>query len=482
MANIALCYFDVKTGYYPSFHHGLASIIGMLTSHGHGVTLFHITSESEMEQARDAIHCDRPSLVGLSFTTNQKKYAASFLSRLEYDGPVIAGGVHVTIVRSEIFTELPRIDGICIGEGETQFAELARRIDSGSDYTDIQSFIFKRDGQVIENGIAPLVELDTLPIPDYSMFKYEKIIRDNGDCFPMMLGRGCPFTCNYCVNQLYQQIYPNKKRYVRQPSIDRAIAIIRSNLALYPGVKRIMFNDDIFTLDKEWLRRFCKAYKAEIGLEFLCCARVETINDETAAHLKAGGCFSIDFGVESGNEWLRRHVLNRKHSNETIRKAFRAAQKHRINCFSFTMVGLPFETREMAKDSILLNMALKPNFGKCFFFYPFPGTELYSLCKKYNLYPDDPDRVSGFLESPIIKEVFMTHKEIKKYSNIMNAFFYAQLVLQKLRLTAVLHAVLLKIVFLLRKPVIFLADPYNKNRYMVLMRKLLRKFAMRHLR
>jgi len=37
------------------------------------------------------------------------------------------------------------------------------------------------------------------------------------------------------------------------------------------------------------------------------------------------------------------------------------------------MIGLPFETNTMAKDTLLLNKQLNPDYGGCCYFYPFPG-------------------------------------------------------------------------------------------------------------
>jgi anaerobic magnesium-protoporphyrin IX monomethyl ester cyclase len=480
MTNITFIYFDLHTGYYPSLHHGLAYIVGALKKEGHNVSLCHLREEDDLDKAVRFIKNEKPDIVGLSFTTNQKKYVRRFLQinnisvRL-----IVAGGVHCTLVGDEIFDDFPAVDGICVGEGELPLKELCRRLGNGDDFLSTPSFLFKTKNGIVKNPVSPLQGVDSLPYPDYTLFDYEKIISDNGQCFPMMLSRGCPFNCHYCCNHAFREIYPNKSDYVRSPTVQHSINLIKSNLLLYPKTEKIIFADDTFTLNKNWLSDFCEAYDEEIGLPFLCNARVETINEHVMQSLKKGGCKSIDYGVESGSEWIRKNVLNRKHSNKKIKEVFETTRKHGIKSFSFNIVGLPFETREMAESTLNLNLELQPDFGKCFYFYPYPKSKIHQLCLDYGLLLDDLEYVSGYLEAPSVKEIFMSHKEIEKYFELMQSFFYARLLFSKLRIPLFAEKILIKIVFLLRRPILDIL--VLKNNKMGL-RKILRMFAIKYLR
>ncbi len=485
MAKVCLIYFDLNTGYYPSFHHGLAYIIGTLKNANHEVVLCHLINENDLDTTARILEKEDPDLVGLSFATNQKKYVRRFFEMAKLSSKlIIAGGVHCTLVKEKVFKEFPEIDGICIGDGEIPVKELCCKLDNNENYLSSPSFYFKTKEGIVKNPILPLQHIDNLPLPDYTSFNYDKIISENGNCFPMMLGRGCPYSCHYCCNHVLRQVYPNKNKYVRFPSVQHAINIIKNNLSIYPNTRKIAFADDTFTLDKKWLAKFCEIYKKEVDLPFICNARVETITDQVVQHLKYAGCLSIDFGVESGNEWLRKHILNRKHSNKKIREAFYITKKHGISGFSFNVVGLPFETKEMARDTLNLNLELRPNFGKCFYFYPYPGTMLHQLCLKYDLLSDKTktDSVSGYLESPSLKELFMSHKETRKEFELMNLFFYARLLFSRIRIPLLLEKSLLKTVFLLRKPISSLLDPTTTNRNITALRVKVRKLAKKYLR
>lgn len=482
MARISIIYFDLNTGYYPSVHHGLAYIIGALRNDNHKVFLHHLIGGNDLESAVGRVREDNADLVCLSFTTNQKRYVRRFLTNSDLSEKLtVAGGVHCTLVKENVFDEFPEIHGICIGEGEVPLKDLCRRLDSNEEYLSTPSFYFKTKRGIVKNAIAPLVNIDVLSLPDYRLFNYKKIISENGDCFPMMLGRGCPYSCHYCCNHAIRRVYPNKKSYVRFPSVEHAIRIIKNNLSVYPKTRRIVFADDTFTLDKGWLFDFCEVFKKEVGLPFICNGRVETISEELVRRLKIAGCVSVDFGVESGNEWLRRFVLNRKHSNKRIRKAFRLTRKHGIKRFSFNIVGLPFETVEMAEDTLRLNMELRPDFGKCFYFFPYPGTVLHGLCSKYGFLSDKTDSVSGYLESPLLKEFFISHEEVKRVSELMNLFFCVRLVFSKTKMPLFLEKMVLKVLTIFRKPVSNLFDSTGNGKNMILLNKM-KMVAKRHLR
>lgn len=486
MARVFLIYFDINTRYYPGFNHGIAYLIGTLRKRNHTVYLYHLKSEDDINQTIQSIRGKEPDLIALSFMTNQKKYVRKWFERRGdlLDKLTIAGGLHCSLVKEKVFEDFPYLNGVCIGEGEKALEELCSKMDKGEDYFTLDSFLFKlQDGKIISNPIIPLQKLETMALPDYSLFDYQRIIEDGGGTFPMLLSRGCPYNCHYCCNHALRDIYPiNGEKYVRFPSIEHAIKIIKNNLLMYPETKKIAFADDTFTLNKKWLFTFCEIYRKEINLPFLCNARVENIDEQVVNRLKIAGCISIDFGVESGNEWLRKNILNRGHSNEIIKRAFNVTSRQGLKRFSFNIVGLPFETEKMMEDTFKLNIEIRPDFGKVFYFYPFPGTKLHQLCMDYNLLIDDLESVSGYLEAPSLKGIFATHLEIKKQFELLQMLFYTRLLFSSISIPLFLEKFLLKIIFLIRKPVLTIFDPLIGNKTFIALRKIMRRFAMKYLR
>jgi len=70
----------------------------------------------------------------------------------------------------------------------------------------------------------------------------------------------------------------------------------------------------------QWLEQFSKLYKRRVNLPFSCDERVELLTDDRVKLLKEANCKQVYLGVESGDEELRKLVLERTMSNELLRK------------------------------------------------------------------------------------------------------------------------------------------------------------------
>ena len=101
----------------------------------------------------------------------------------------------------------------------------------------------------------------------------------------------------------------------------------RNGIKFYRKVNGINFADDLLILNKGLFGEFAQEYKRTIGLPYTCNGRVEHFSDEIIASLKESGCTAVGIGVESGSEWLRKHILNRHHSNQQIASFFASVKQ-----------------------------------------------------------------------------------------------------------------------------------------------------------
>jgi anaerobic magnesium-protoporphyrin IX monomethyl ester cyclase len=466
-------YFDIDTGYYPGLHHGLAYLMGSVKK-DNDIQFFHVFKEDHLLEIKEIIENNNWDFIGVSFTTNQRKFLWKLFEIANCNQSLlIGGGVHPTLDKENTFKEFPQLDAICIGEGEMALLELCERIDNNKNVTEASSFMFKTkdsNGKTIikVNPTLELQHIDDLAPADYTVFDYKRIISDSGNVFPMMLGRGCPYKCTYCASAVLSKNYPNPQNWVRFPSIDRSIRIIKNNLELYPDTRSVIFADDTFTVRKDWISEFCEKYKKEINLPFECNARVETINDRVCEDLKSAGCQSVDFGVESGSEWLRNNVVNRKHKNQVIIKAFDTVKKHGIKGFSYNIVGMPFETPKMMRQTYELNRhQLKAaRYGRAFYYYPYPGTGMHDVSLKYKLLRPGIEQLTGYLEAPTVIEQHATHKEIRKWFKKINLLFAVRLICDRFRLPVFISEVLVSVTQVFWMPLAEIVEPDKSNIFM----------------
>jgi hypothetical protein len=143
-----------------------------------------------------------------------------------------------------------------------------------------------------------------------------------------------------------------------------------------------IFDDDLFTFDKNWLREFAEKYRSVTRIGFVCNAHVRMFDEEAAACLKQAGCRIVKFGVESGSERMRRTVLSRYMTNSDIEAAFTAAHKCGLHTSAFVMIGLPGEEKADVQETLRLLSKLQPGRFRWTLFFPFVGTRAFEIAQR----------------------------------------------------------------------------------------------------
>ena len=369
-----------------SFHYGTGIISAFLKQHGHETDLHYMHPTYNLEALEDKISVYKPNLIAFSATSPQFKYVEQILNEIHLDSNIftICGGAHVTCV-PECIESIPRLDSICVGEGEYPTVELADALEKGEDITGIPNLWIRLNGKMYKNQSRSFVQdLDGLPFPDREIFDYQAIIDSDFDTAFFLFSRGCPFKCTYCANHALRRVSDDK--YSRYRSVDSAIKEIKEVTQNY-RVKAVFVCNEVFGLNKKWAFEFCEKYKeSNIGIPFDVNTRIETITEELCHKLKDAGCRRLNMGIESGNPYIRNEVLKRKMSNEQIIDGYRIAKEAGLKTKSFNIVGFPHETPERFQDTIRINQIINPDTVILGIFDPYPGTMLHEECKKNNLF------------------------------------------------------------------------------------------------
>ncbi|MCL5075730.1 MAG: B12-binding domain-containing radical SAM protein [Chloroflexi bacterium] len=411
----------------------LGALSAFLKRYGHQTALLELVVQRRLNathwaDVRKAIEIFRPHLVG--FTAYETSFdwireLADYL-KTQYNLPIIVGGYHATLVPQEAIRH-NSIDIVCRGEGEYPLLELVTRMEREEDTTSTPNLWVKKDGQVYQNPIRPLIEdLDELPFPDREMLDYQRHLEMGGEGdrnVKLIASRGCPYDCTYCSNYYIKQLYPNKHKYLRMRSVDNVLQEIEG-LANRYTFDSLGFHDDNLTLFPRWLEEFCEKYPHRFRFPFYCAARPETCSAKTLRMLKNAGCNLLLLGIESGDEQLRRSVLNRRMTNQSIIKSFQTARRLGIQTWSFNMVGLPYEGRLSLLRTIWLNFQIGPDFAMTSIFYPFKGTALGDLCYANNwVNLQRRSSVGSYAWDSVLNHPHLSRLEIRlaKYLNTLTA-------------------------------------------------------------
>ncbi len=335
----------------------------------------------------------KPGLVAFSVNTVTYQWALQMagLIKNEINVPTIFGGIHVTSMPDRVINR-EEVDFLCVGEGEYPLLELVNSLETGVVDYNIKNIWFKKDGVIIKNDVRPPIDnLDTLPFLDKGIFysKY-KMFSTN---YMTMTARGCPYSCTYCCNDVWHNVYKGNK-YLRRRSVDNVIEELLIMKNKY-RIKRINFFDDVFVMDTKWLKEFSEKYKDMIGLPFGCMAHCKLINLERAKLLKEAGCYGISFGLQTANEANRKNILKRMEKNDDVRKAASICHTVGLRFLIDHIFGIPYEGDKEYIEAINFYNEIRPTGINTYQLAYFPNTRIIQTSKDAGLLTDnDIDLIS----------------------------------------------------------------------------------------
>lgn len=429
---VLLVYPDVRT-FGGSYYTGVASLAAVLRRAGHECRLLHVTWTPRRRAVQAAARAFRPGLVAVSATSPQFPYAATLAGwiREVVAAPIVCGGVHPTL-RPEEVAARPEFDLVNVGEGEGSIVDLADALEAGRDHAAIPNLWVKTAAGLVRNPPRPPVAvLDALPWPDRSIFDHQKFLDRWGGVARTMASRGCPYRCAFCSNHALRAACGQAEVRPRLRSPASVVAEVE-RLARDYRVRAVHFDDDLFTLDVDWVRELGRAWRGRVGLPFAVNARVETVDAGMAAALREAGCAQVNMGVETGSEWLRREVLRKPTTNARIQEAFRVAREAGLETCSLNMVGLPRETPAMAEETVALNEGLDPDHLQAAVFYPFPGTDLHALCEREG-WLTGATKPSFFEHGSTLRLPTITPRQIRHYHARLRTMSFRRVVARRHR-------------------------------------------------
>jgi anaerobic magnesium-protoporphyrin IX monomethyl ester cyclase len=266
-------------------------------------------------------------LVGISVRASAyHKVAVEITRTLRLHFPelkIMWGGTHAILDPERCIREA---DLVCRGEGEITLVRLLDRISLGVDCSDLPGLYVRQGHEIYRNPVGPTVQaLDELPFRDYtSPDKYFVMGRSvqQGDpmvsdpCFQMMNSRGCVFKCAYCYNSELSELYKGQGRYYRTRSVDSVLQEIKQARRVFPRMKRIRFDDEVFLYSKAWYEEFIRRYPEEIGLPFEVFIEPRLVGEELFTRLRDCGLDVVYMGIQNTHrvthELYDRHVTDQK--------------------------------------------------------------------------------------------------------------------------------------------------------------------------
>ena len=361
---------------------GIAALSAVLGVAGHRAEVAALGDTARQEMLlRDF----KPHILCLSLVTGQHPLFIKRARQLKAALPgllVVAGGPHPTFYPECI--EEPSIDAICRGEGDTALPAFVEAVERSGVMPDTcpNWWIKRPDGSISRSDVAPLVDdLDGLPFPDRTIFD-----RACGNAAPatlfVMASRGCPFNCSYCFNHAYRDLYRGQGIMCRRRTVGSVVREIAGLKQRYP-LQIVVFQDDTFNLDREWLKDFAERYPKEVGLPFHCHLRADLLDDAGSEHLRRAGCISVKLGLEAGSEEVRNKILKRGMTLEQFEHACGLLHLKGIRFATENILGTPGTTLGDDLSTYSVNRRVRPHHTFATLMQVYPRTDIAAYAGSY---------------------------------------------------------------------------------------------------
>lgn len=339
--------------------HGPQYLSAMLTEHGHEHEVMFINHDSAIARIVEY----KPEILGISCTSFDfpriRQLAGEVKGHIPTD--VILGGAHTMVCPHSLLDS--NCDEYCSSEGEYPFLNLVEGRPMGK--------------RVIEDMDSEL--------PNYikGRLPLQEIVNDHDGWLNVMVSRGCPYSCTFCVNPILRQRFCGKNFYRTmspQVAIDHLIALIKT----IDEVRVLNFDDDNLGVWRPWLYEFLKLYEQQIfypySTSYVLNARAPDVDEYLVGLLKKSGCYELQMSVETGDERLRNELLDKRITNKDLEYAFDTCHEQGIRTLAYVMHGLPFSNGTTPYTTADLILRLSPTMVRDTYFYPFEGSQLRKQC------------------------------------------------------------------------------------------------------
>lgn len=291
--------------------------------------------------------------VGISVFTKDSQRAAedliSFIKEINPNKKIIVGGMGANIFQSQwncpwytLLLNSNLVDAVVIGEGEQAIVEVIKNNKTG----------------VVQNKQLTGIELDLVPMPDFSDYdlnNYTTDIDDETFAIPITASKGCVRDCTFCdVGKHWGKFYSRNGENVAK----EIITYYKSY-----GFKYFRFTDSLINGNVKEFRLMNECLSAEIPNtikyrgQFICRPKNQMPNNDFKLMADAGA-YRVQIGIESGSESVRHH-MRKKFSNDDIDYCAYQLFNNGIKQSWFIFVGYPTESNDDFKATLDLIMKYK---------------------------------------------------------------------------------------------------------------------------
>lgn len=369
---------------------GLGYLATALQKRGHNVDILDcVKQRMNLKNFASFVKRYKPDVVGIqvwSCDVPNVLKSLQIIKSIDPDIITIIGGAHPSGISEEVLDYFVETDFAFKGEGEYGLPLLLDALvhKRNSDLYKIPGLIWRKNGSVETNSPVFIDDLDSFGFPAWNLIPPNSYPMAPHQGFmkafpiaPIIVTRGCPYACTFCATHSI-----NGKK-IRSRSIDSVIEEIKQLHYNY-NVKEIHIEDDNFTMNKDFVKEFCRRLlKEDIKIFWYCSSgiRLDSLDRETLILMKASNCYTITVAIESGSQRVLR-LMKKNLTSGKIKEGISLMNSVGYRPTGLFMLGFPGETKEDIRQTLRLAMGSNLKRAQFAIFHPLPGSEIFDELKK----------------------------------------------------------------------------------------------------
>jgi radical SAM superfamily enzyme YgiQ (UPF0313 family) len=380
----------------------LASYINKVTDGVHDIKIVDLNRfgvAAGLEHFNEAIADFGPDIVGISVMFDVSyKYVAGLASAAKAALPqslVILGGAAVTTAWNIILDDQPAVDALCYSEGELALVKLLNSDDPKAElladpWVSRESIAAGRKPKTkhIEdlNDVIP-IDYSLIKADDYGMIEafspFRKARDEDVKQFFIVTSRGCPFKCVFCAEPT---LHGGSMRYASLEVIEDHVKYLVDSY----GMNVLTIYDDQLLLNHKRAKEFFRILsKYKLRVETPNGLTVAYIDEEMAALMKAAGMDTVQLAIESGTEYMLRHVIKKPLKLSKVAPVVESLHRNGLFVQGFFVIGIPGEREQDRIETTQFIKDVGLDWASFSLASPIRGTELYDTCVKNKYIPND---------------------------------------------------------------------------------------------
>ena len=363
---------------------GLACLAAVAKRKGHEVVIVdQFLYAWDNEKLISKVKAGKYDLIGITCLTPSDRILRDIGEKLRligFEGHIILGNTHASIFADNLLKS-GNFDAVVHGEGEVTFSEILDAVERKETFENIDGLSYLLDGKPVKTATRNQIQnADDLPFPAWEkldLFKY--------DYYPffgiykpytvIQASRGCPNNCYFCTHD-------NQFKKYRIKSVARVLEETKICVKHF-GFEEIGYIDSYFPPNNRWGWEFVDGVKREFKdspFKFSIQTRVDSVDEKLLSEMADLGAKNIMIGFESGNpETLER--IGKKTTAEQGREAMKILKRIKVTTTGFFMIGFPWETEPMMKQTVNYALELQPDLLRFNIAVPLPGSQFFEDIK-----------------------------------------------------------------------------------------------------